>query len=156
MKLNNKLKLMFLLLFGAACLNAQTVSEEQMVFITAQWQGERFADGRPKVADDILERIKSVTIEEAWGAMRGQGYYNQFEGDWMMIHEDMPMTGRALTAQYMPTRPDINDIITKKGTAEDTLLNKIKEDNKLNGYLNNKDIKKKIFIPDRLINIITN
>ena len=47
-------------------------------------------------------------------------------------------------------------IISKKGTAEDTLLNKIKEDNKLNGYLNNKDIQKKIFIPDRLINIITN
>jgi leucyl-tRNA synthetase len=46
-------------------------------------------------------------------------------------------------------------IISKKDTNESTLLAKIKEDNKLNGYLNNKNIQKKIFIPNRLINIIT-
>jgi leucyl-tRNA synthetase len=46
-------------------------------------------------------------------------------------------------------------IISKKDTTESTLLAKIKEDNKLNGYLNNKNIQKKIFIPNRLINIIT-
>ena len=46
-------------------------------------------------------------------------------------------------------------IISKKGTTEDLLLNKIKEDSKLNKYLNNKDIQKKIFIPNKLINIIT-
>lgn len=123
MKLNNKLKLMFLLLFGAACLNAQTVSEEQMVFITAQWQGERFADGRPKVADDILERIKSVTIEEAWGVLRNEGYHNQFEGGWKPLHDDVVVVGRALTAQYMPNRPDVSDQILKKGKEEGRIGN---------------------------------
>jgi len=47
-------------------------------------------------------------------------------------------------------------IISKKDTTESLLLTKIKEDNKLNEYLNNKDIQKKIFIPNKLINIITN
>ena len=123
MKLNNELKLMLLLLFGAACLNAQTVSEEQMVFITAQWQGERFADGRPKVADDILERIKSVTIEEAWGVLRNEGYHNQFEGGWKPLHDDVVVVGRALTAQYMPNRPDVSDQILKKGKEEGRIGN---------------------------------
>ena len=46
-------------------------------------------------------------------------------------------------------------IISKKNTSEDKLLAKIKEDNKLNKHLNNKEIKRKIFIPNKLINIIT-
>ena len=46
-------------------------------------------------------------------------------------------------------------IISKKDTSEDMLLTEIKKDNKLNGYLDNKEIKKKIFIPNKLINIIT-
>ncbi len=97
---------------------AQTMSREKMIAYTSAWSGERFEDGRPKIPDSYLERAKNISIEEAWGAMRGQGYYNQFEGGWTMIHEDRPMTGRALTAQYMPTRPDINDMITKKGKEE--------------------------------------
>jgi leucyl-tRNA synthetase len=47
-------------------------------------------------------------------------------------------------------------IISKKDTTESLLLNKIKEDNKLNEYLKNKIVQKKIFIPNKLINIITN
>ena len=47
-------------------------------------------------------------------------------------------------------------IVSKKDTTESLLINKIKEDNKLNEYLNNKNIQKKIFIPNKLINIITN
>ena len=123
MKLNNGLKLMILLLFAAIGLNAQTVSKEQMVFITAEWQGERFADGRPKVADDILERIKSVTIEEAWGVLRNEGYHNQFEGGWKPLHDDVVVVGRALTAQYMPNRPDVSNQILKKGKEEGRIGN---------------------------------
>ena len=46
-------------------------------------------------------------------------------------------------------------IVSKKDTSEDVLLSKIKEDNKLNEYLGGKEIKRKIFIPNKLINIIT-
>jgi leucyl-tRNA synthetase len=45
-------------------------------------------------------------------------------------------------------------LVLKKDTDEEVLLTKIKEDNKLNAYLNNKKIQRKIFIPNKLINII--
>ena len=95
--------------------NAQTLTKEQMIEFTSEWKGERFPDGRPRIADSYLERARNISIEEAWGAMRGHGYHNQFEGNWMMLHEDEVMTGRALTARYMPTRPDIENVIKEKG-----------------------------------------
>lgn len=97
---------------------AQTISKDQMIAFTKEWSGERFEDGRPKIPDSYLDRAKNISIEEAWGAMRGLGYHNQFEGNWMMIHEDVAMTGRALTAQYMPTRPDIEEVIKSQGEKE--------------------------------------
>ena len=108
----------FLIFFCTALVseaNSQTMSKEQMVAFTSEWKGERFPDGRPKIPDSYLKRARNISIEEAWGAMRGQGYFNQFEGNWMMIHEGEVMTGRALTAQFMPTRPDIADVIKEKG-----------------------------------------
>ena len=95
--------------------HAQTISRELMESYTSQWDGERYDDGRPKVSDRLLERAKGISIEEAWGVLRGEGYESQFEGNWMMIHEDQPIVGRALTAQYMPARPDMADAIAKKG-----------------------------------------
>ena len=103
--------------------SAQTISKEQMKFLTSAWDGERFEDGRPKVPDDVLERMTSVTIEEAWGVLRGEGYHNQFEGEWQMIHEDVPVVGRALTAQYMPNRPDVSDAIKQKGEEDGRIGN---------------------------------
>ena len=108
----------FLLLVSLGWLTtaqAQTISRELMETYTSQWEGERYDDGRPKVPDRLLERAKDISIEEAWGVLRGEGYENQFEGNWMMIHEDQPVVGRALTAQYMPARPDMAEAIAKKG-----------------------------------------
>ena len=58
---------------------AQNLSVDQMKFLTHQWEGERFDDGRPKVPADILKRMKKVTIEEAWGVLRNEDFHNQFE-----------------------------------------------------------------------------
>ena len=93
----------------------QSLSVEQMKFMTHQWKGERFDDGRPKVATDILERMKKVTIEEAWGVLRNEGFHNQFEGGWQPLHDDVTVVGRALTVQYMPNRPDVAGQIKDKG-----------------------------------------
>ncbi len=103
--------------------NAQTTSTEQIIFLTPQWQGERFDDGRPKVTDDILERMKGVSIEEAWGVLRNEGYHNQFEGGWEPLHDDVPIVGRALTVQYMPNRPDVSEQIKKKGREDGQIGN---------------------------------
>jgi regulator of RNase E activity RraA len=82
-------------------------SKEAVLAITASWKGERLADGRPKVPDDILERMRKVPIEMAWGIVKSQGFLHQFEGNWMVMRSEEPLVGRALTAQYMPARPDV-------------------------------------------------
>lgn len=101
----------------------QTTSKEQILFLTPQWQGERFDDGRPKVSDDVLERMKKVTIEEAWGVLRNEGYHNQFEGGWQPLHDDVVVIGRALTVQYMPNRPDVATVIKENGTKQGRIGN---------------------------------
>tara|TARA_A200000159_G_C7258109_1_gene311843 strand:- start:5 stop:937 length:933 start_codon:yes stop_codon:yes gene_type:complete len=113
-----KITSVFLLIISMLMINigfGQSLSIDQMKFLTHQWEGERFDDGRPKVAADIIERMKKVTIEEAWGVLRNEGYHNQFEGDWQPLHDDVTVVGRALTVQYMPNRPDVEDQIKQKG-----------------------------------------
>jgi 4-hydroxy-4-methyl-2-oxoglutarate aldolase len=95
-----------------------TPSKEQIEFYTANWKGERFPDGRPKVPDNLLERLKKISIEEAWGILQGEGYNNQFEGNWKILHPEQVFVGRALTAVYMPLRPDLNKKIIDKGREE--------------------------------------
>ena len=90
-------------------ISAQIVPDEKtMEYNTAEWTGERTTDGRPKVPDELLVRLKNISIEEAWGVLRAEGYHNQFEDGWVMLRPDEAFVGRALTAQYMPLRPDIN------------------------------------------------
>ncbi len=96
----------------------QTISREQLIFLTAEWKGDRFPDGRPKVPDQILDRMRKVSIEEAWGLLRSHGYRSQFEGDWKTIHNDVPVVGRALTAQYMPARPELAGRLLDRGHRE--------------------------------------
>src|SRR5205807_6179759 len=107
-----------LLGYWASASQAQTISKEQLTFLTAEWKGERFADGRPKVSDAIVARMKKVSIEEAWEVLRTHGYTNQFEGGWKMVHNDVPVVGRALTAQYMPARVELASRITERGHKE--------------------------------------
>jgi len=86
--------------------------------ITREWTGDRFEDGRPRVSDDILERMKAVTIEEAWGTIGGKGYKHQFAGDWMMLHPDRTLVGRAVTGAFIPVRPDLQNVIQEQGNRQ--------------------------------------
>lgn len=97
---------------------AQEPSPDHLQFYTQEWTGERLPDGRPKVADALLQRLKAVSIEEAWGFLRNRGYHNQFASGWEMLHADQPFVGRALTAQYLPLRPEYADRFTARGQAE--------------------------------------
>ncbi len=94
------------------------ITKEQMMFYTSDWKGDRFPDGRPKLPDDLLKRALDVSIEDVWDYLREHGYHNQFEGGWQALHIDKPFAGRALTAQYMPTRPDMAKAIAAEGKAE--------------------------------------
>lgn len=91
------------------------LTPDLLVKYTPDWKGERFADGRPKVPDGILQRMKSVTLEEAWAQLRSAGFNHQYEDGWFCIHPDKVLVGRALTAQWLPGRPDIQKVIEEQG-----------------------------------------
>ncbi|HEX2532084.1 MAG TPA: RraA family protein [Chitinophagaceae bacterium] len=96
----------------------QTLSREELIFLTSAWKGERFPDGRPKVADQWLERAKKIYIDDAWTVLKNEGYLNQFEGGWKLVNDSTPVVGRALTAQFMPSRPDVEKKIKERGTTQ--------------------------------------
>lgn len=94
-------------------------SSEQRIAFTREWTGERFADGRPKVPDSILERMSEVTAEEAWGVLQEHHYLHHFESGWKQFSPTgKRMVGRIVTAMFMPIRPDVNAVIVEKGKAE--------------------------------------
>src|SRR5689334_16879291 len=115
-----KSKSIILLLIGILCrvsLFAQTLPKEELIFLTSEWKGERFPDGRPKISDDLLERAKHIMMDDAWTVLKNEGYLNQYEGNWKTVN-DTPMTGRAVTAMYMPSRPDVEKHIKERGAAQ--------------------------------------
>jgi regulator of RNase E activity RraA len=93
-------------------------SKEQRAEFTREWKGERFADGRPKIPDEVLTRLKNVTAEEAWAVLRQAGYHHQFEGGWKVINPGERLVGRVVTAVFMPLRPDLNAVINDYGKKE--------------------------------------
>jgi 4-hydroxy-4-methyl-2-oxoglutarate aldolase len=121
--MNKKAILLSAFVFIAIIANAQFVgsSPEYIKALTSQWKGERFPDGRPKVSDAILERLKNISIEEAWGVLKNKGYNNQFEGNWIIIQPERAMTGRVVTAQYMPLRPDLEGLVKEQGKKENRM-----------------------------------
>lgn len=95
-------------------------TKDQMLDYTKAWTGDRFPDGRPKVPDQWLERAKDMSAEEVSiagggrGGAGGGGMYSQYEGDFRVLHPDLKMAGRALTVMFMPTRQDLDSVITAK------------------------------------------
>jgi len=116
-----------------------TWTKEQMIEYTKAWTGERFPDGRPKVSDALLNRVRGLSQEEvtinwaatapagapadagrgggrggpAAGGGRGGGGspYSMFEGEWQVLHPDKKMVGRVVTAAFMPVRPDLDAVV---------------------------------------------
>lgn len=118
----NKYKSLLLILPCILCFlgtKAQQISKEELIFLTPEWKGERYSDGRPKVSDQLLERMKLVTLEEAWAVLRNENYNYQFEDGWMTINPDSVLVGRAVTATFMPGRPDIHKVIDDRGHNKD-------------------------------------
>jgi len=94
------------------------ITKEQLIALTPLWTGERFPDGRPKVPDDIMKRMKSVSVEEAWAVMKNAGYGYQVTEGWQVINPDSVLVGRAVTATFMPGRPDVWKAIDSAGKKE--------------------------------------
>jgi regulator of RNase E activity RraA len=103
-----------LFIFFTASGFSQTISKEELTFLTSEWKGERFPDGRPKISDDLIARAKKIGIDDAWTVLKNLGYINQFEMGWKTVNDE-PVAGRALTAMYMPSRPDVEKNIKERG-----------------------------------------
>ncbi len=91
---------------------------EVLISLTPEWKGERFPDGRPKVSDDILRRMRKITFEEAWGPLWGLGYRNNWECNFKTTHGDEVLVGRAVTAVMVPKRPDLDKALMDIGHSE--------------------------------------
>ena len=116
------LKQLFLIIILLSCgysMKGQQISKDELIFLTPEWKGERFADGRPKVPDAILKRMKLVTLEEAWAVLKGDNYKHQYDDGWQMINPDSVLVGRAVTAIFVPGRPDIHRVIDDRGHNRD-------------------------------------
>jgi regulator of RNase E activity RraA len=94
------------------------ITTEQLIALTPEWKGDRYADGRPRVPDDIMKRMKSVSVEEAWAVMKNAGYGYQVAEGWQVINPDSVLVGRAVTATFMPARPDVWKAIDSAGKKE--------------------------------------
>lgn len=118
-------KLALLCLLAAAPLAAQltVLTRDQLVKLTPQNPFERFEDGRPKVPEDWMKRLEPSSSEETWGELRQAGYANQWEGRFRILHPEKKLIGRAVTAQFMPVRPDLNDLINATAKAAGMLAN---------------------------------
>jgi regulator of RNase E activity RraA len=105
-------------LAAAVCL-AQPfhLTREEMIQYTPHNPYERFADGRPKVPDALLERVKTMSVEEAWGILRSKGYPNQHVEGFQVLHPGQKLVGRAMTAKYLPFREDLDGAVIAEAKA---------------------------------------
>src|SRR3954463_13342640 len=118
--MNKKIFFAIGLIFSGLFLQAQRIgsSPDYVKALTSKWEGERFADGRPKVSDAILARLQNCTLEQIWGYLGNKGYRNQVEKNWIILNPGETMVGRVVTAQFMPSRPDLDTFVRVQGRAE--------------------------------------
>ena len=110
MRMNRKFTgVLFLAACAAAPAQVFTLTREQMLKYTEKYQGERFSDGRPKVDAKLIDKMDGLSAEEIWAVLPGEGYRNQYEGDFRILHPEKKLIGRAFTVQFMPARPDIKN-----------------------------------------------
>lgn len=112
-----------------------SLTKDEMLYYTSLWKGERFPDGRPKVSDDIIQRMRYVSVTEAWQILNGlsdtegQGptsfgefrrptYSNQYYGGFKMMREEIVICGRASTIHFLPYRPDLNGLVQQQGAKD--------------------------------------
>lgn len=105
----------FLLCACSAFAQLFTLTKDEMIRLTAKNPYERFEDGRPKAPAAALEKLKQYSAEDVWAVLESKRFTNQYDGNFRVLHPGQKMAGRVVTAQFMPMRPDLNEIITAGG-----------------------------------------
>ena len=94
-------------ILSTAIAQPTSLTKDEMLYYTSVWKGERFPDGRPKVSDDLVHRMRYVSVTEAWATLNGSGdpvegqatggfgggrgatYTNQYYGGFKMMREEI-------------------------------------------------------------------
>lgn len=100
-------------------------TREEIIALTPEWTGERFEDGRPRVADKYLDALYGMTLEELWKPIFVKGYESQFIA-MKSLHPEFKedgtvnrkLVGRAVTAMYAPVRPDYKEAMNAMARAK--------------------------------------
>lgn len=105
--------------FAARPARAQLIefSKQQLVDYSEPNPFDRLADGRPKVPDNLVRQARELSAEEIWAVLEEKGYKNQYADGFRILHPDKPMVGRAFTVQFMPMRPDVEEVAEAKAKA---------------------------------------
>ena len=103
---------------GRAQAQLFSISKQELTDYTSQNPFDRLPDGRPKVPDDLIERARGLSSEEVWAILPQKGFRNQYADGFEVLHPDKHLVGRAFTVQFMPLRPDVNDVATSKAKAQ--------------------------------------
>jgi 4-hydroxy-4-methyl-2-oxoglutarate aldolase len=105
-----------LALMIAPALRAQLVSlsKQELIDYTADNPFDRLPDGRPNVPNSLLERARELSSEEVWAVLQEKGFHNQYADGFQILHPGKPMAGRAFTVQFMPLRPDVDNVAKTK------------------------------------------
>jgi len=95
-----------------------TLTPSQLIEYTSKNPFERFPDGRPKVPQKFIDRAQAMSAEEVWSVLPGKKFPNQYEGNFQVLHPGKKLIGRAFTVQFMPSRPDIDDVLQERAKAK--------------------------------------
>jgi regulator of RNase E activity RraA len=100
-----------LLVTADARAQINTLTREELIKYTALNPYDRFADGRPKVPEEVLKQLNDMSSEEVMGARGGAGGRGagsiSFVTGFQVLNPARKLIGRALTLQLMPARPEV-------------------------------------------------
>jgi len=86
-----------------------TWTPDEMIKYTSHNPYGRFPDGRPKVPDELLAKVKGLSA--AGVNLERSGYLSQFVDSLLSIHAEKKLVGRAVTLQLAPARPDVTEVV---------------------------------------------
>jgi regulator of RNase E activity RraA len=70
------------------------------------------------VPDTLLDKAKGLSAEEIFAVLPEAKFPNQYEGSWTLLHPGRKLIGRAVTAQFMPYRPDVAEVAESEAKAK--------------------------------------
>ena len=106
-----------LLAAAPLCAQLDGFGRRELIKYTRNSPFERFEDGRPKVPQALIDGLRAASSEMLWGPLRRAGYEHQWSGGWQIVHPEKKLLGRAVTAVFMPVRPDLDEIVEEDAAA---------------------------------------